>query len=207
MKKNFIILGLLLVSFILISVLVITNNINAFDDLIYNSLISIRSNFLDNFFINITKFGNTLSIMIIVILLLLILKKEDGIILGISTISSVLVNTLIKYIARRERPPHLRLISQGGFSYPSGHAMISICVYGMLIYIILKNIKNKKIKILLTILLTLLIISIGLSRIYVGVHYPSDVLAGYIVASSIVIIIISIYNNIRGNINEKVGSK
>ena len=132
------------------------------------------------------------------IILILTLKKEDGIILGISTISSVVTNTMIKYLIRRPRPSHLRLISQGGYSFPSGHSMISICVYGMLIYLILKNVENKKVKVLATITLILLITSIGLSRIYVGVHYPSDVLAGYLLASSLLIIIISVYNKTMG---------
>ncbi len=207
MKKRFIILLLLFLSFLTITILVITNNIKPFDDTIYNYLISLRSNALDFYFINITKFANTVSILIIVVILLLTLKKEDGIILGISTISSVLVNTIIKLIIRRPRPNNLRLISQGGYSFPSGHSMISVCVYGILLYLVIKNIKNKSLKVVLTVLLLTLIISIGLSRIYVGVHYPSDVLAGYLLASSLLIIIITISDKFRGNINEKVGCK
>lgn len=207
MKKKFVILALLLLGFILLATLVVTNNIKTFDDSIYNFLISKRSTYFDFYFINITKFANTVSILILVIILLLILKKEDGIILGISTISSVLVNTIIKNIIRRPRPNHLRLITQGGYSFPSGHSMISVCVYGLLIYLVIKNIKNTKLKIALTILLLFLILSIGLSRIYVGVHYPSDVLAGYLLASSLLIIIISLYDKFRGNIDEKVGCK
>ena len=75
MKKN-ILLILLILSFILICILTLTNNINSFDTTIYNFLINFRSDFLDFFFINITKFANTLTILIIVIILLLTLKKE-----------------------------------------------------------------------------------------------------------------------------------
>ena len=85
--------------------------------------------------------------------------------------------------------------------------MISICVYGMLIYLVFKNIKRKDIKIFLISLLTLLILSIGLSRIYVGVHYPSDVLAGYLLATIILIILINFYNKFRGNLNGKTSNK
>ncbi len=203
-KKLFLITMIL--SFFIITILTITNNINFFDDPIYNFLINLRCDFLDFYFINITKFGNTISILIIVIILLLSLKKEDGILLGLSTITSVVVNTIIKNIIKRPRPSHLKLIKQGGFSFPSGHAMISICVYGMLIYLIQKNITNKKLKLFLTIILLILIASIGLSRIYVGVHYPSDILAGYILAISLLIIITKI-NMAGGQKNEKTNSK
>lgn len=207
MKKKFVFLTILLLTFLGLTFLVVTNNLKSFDDSIYNFLISLRSKSLDFYFINITRFANTISILIIVIILLLTLKKEDGILLGISTISSVIINTIIKHIIKRPRPDHLRLITQGGYSFPSGHSMISICVYGLLIYLVIKNINNKKLKVALTILLLLLILSIGLSRIYVGVHYPSDVLAGYLLATSLLIIIISLYDKFRGNINEKDGCK
>jgi len=190
-KKRKIIITVSLTLFILITILVTTNIIKPFDDFIYNSLISFRSNTFDTIFKTITKFANTISIIIVVIVLLLILKKDDGILLGISTLSSVLVNTIIKYIIRRDRPAHLRLIKQGGYSFPSGHAMISVAVYGILIYIINKNIKNKKLKVTLTTFLLFLIIGIGLSRIYVGVHFQSDVIAGFSLATVLLVLIIN----------------
>jgi undecaprenyl-diphosphatase len=148
----------------------------------------------------ITKFGNTMTILIVVIILMIILNKKEGIMLGISTVDTVLINQIIKYIIRRPRPSHLRLIKQGGYSFPSGHAMISIAVYGFLIYIINKKIENKKLKIILTVLLTLLIILIGISRIYVGVHYPSDIIAGYSISLAILILNITLCNKyLRGN--------
>ena len=78
--------------------------------------------------------------------------------------------------------------------------MIAVCVYGTLIYLVHKKVKNKKIKILLEVLLTLLILLIGISRIYVGVHYPSDVLTGYLISIIILIVNISaLEKKIRGN--------
>ena len=78
--------------------------------------------------------------------------------------------------------------------------MIAVCVYGTLIYLVHKKVKNKKIKILLEVLLTLLILLIGISRIYVGVHYPSDVLTGYLISIIILIVNISaIERQFRGN--------
>ena len=205
---NCIVSGVLLLLFLIITSLVITNNISWFDDSIYNFLIGLRSNGLDFIFKTITHLGDTIVILIIVTIMLIFLNKKDRIILGSTTILTVGLNQGIKHLLRRPRPEHLRLIKQGGFSYPSGHSMIAICVYGIMIYLINKKIKNKKIKIALSILLTLLILAIGISRIYVGVHYPSDVLGGFLLSLAILILNITFTDKLyRGILNEKNDNK
>ena len=199
-KISYIISLVSLLLFTIVMILVLNNSLTLFDNTIYNFLISKRCDLLDTYFKTITKLGNTVPVLLIVIILLITLNKKDKILLGTSAILSVVINTIIKNIVKRPRPDHLRLITQGGYSFPSGHAMISICVYGTLIYIINKNIKNKLLKTILTILLLIIIISIGLSRIYVGVHYPSDILGGYLLSLTIIIININLYHKyIRGN--------
>ena len=158
MKKRYYILIILLLLVSLMTTLVLTNNITQFDDTIYNFIFSLRCDFLDIFLKGITKFGNTIPILCIVIILLIKFDKNDRILLGSNAVLSVLVNTIIKNIIQRPRPDHLRLIKQGGYSFPSGHSMIAVCVYGTLIYLVHKKVKNKKIKILLEVLLTLLIL-------------------------------------------------
>ena len=208
MKKKNILIGILLIVFTSLTILVFTNNIKIFDSSIYNFLISFRNNYLDTFMKIITKSANTISIIIILAILVFILKKDDGYLLVMNTICVVSANQILKHILRRVRPDHLRLVKEKGFSYPSGHAMVSIAVYGILIYLVNKNIKNKPLKIILTILLSLLILLIGLSRIYVGVHYPSDVFFFFILATIITLLVIDYYNtHFRGNKNDKNGSK
>ena len=207
MKKKLIIPIILLVSFIVIMILMLTNNVTTFDDTIYNFLISKRCDGLDFLFTNITKLGNTITVIIIMCILLITLNNINRIMLTINIFITTLLNNAFKYVIQRPRPDHIRLIKQGGYSFPSGHSMISIALYGFLIYVANKKIKNIYLKILIDVLLTLLIILIGLSRIYVGVHYPSDVLAGYLFALSITISTIVISKEIRGNINDKNGSK
>ena len=208
MKKKHILISILLIVFLILTILVLTGNIKVFDDSIYNFLISLRSNPMDTFMKFITKFGNTMSVIIILAIFVFILKKDDGYLLVMNTVCVVSANQILKHIIRRERPDHLRLIKEKGFSFPSGHSMVSIALYGILIYIVNKNIKNKYLKIPLIVILSLLILFIGLSRIYVGVHYPSDVLSGYILATVITILVIDYYNtHFRGNKNDKDGSK
>ena len=85
--------------------------------------------------------------------------------------------------------------------------MISICLYGLLIYLVNKKIKNKILRVILTILLVMIILGIGISRIYVGVHYPSDVLGGYLLSLAILIFTLTTVNKYyRGNKYEKGGN-
>lgn len=174
-----IVFGLL---FVVILILVVFSKTTNFDQVIYDIIISLRSPFFDTFFTTITKFGNTIMIVLIVSMFILMTRNRYGVFLAICAVDSVILNTLVKLAVTRERPQGLRLISQGGYSFPSGHAMISVCVYGYLLYLAITKIKNKVLKYGVSILLFLVILSIGISRIYVGVHYASDVLAGYFLA-------------------------
>ena len=189
-KRYYFIIGLFIILFILMTYLVVSNKTTNFDTTIYNYLFSMRNNFLDIFFKSVTVFANTLTIIILVIILLLLINDRSRYTLGITTIVTVLSNQGLKYLIKRIRPDHLKLIKQGGYSYPSGHSMISIAVYGFLIYYVYKHIEKKYLKIFLILVLTLLIISIGLSRIYLGVHYPSDVIGGYLLAFPILILVV-----------------
>lgn len=141
----------------------------------------------------ITNFGGASFLIIIsVILFFLIKNKKIGIAIWGNLVIATGLNIVLKRILQRPRPDEFRIINESGYSFPSGHSMISMAFYGFLIYLIYKNIKNKYLKWILIAILMLLIISIGISRIYLGVHYTSDVLAGFLIAISYLII----YTNI-----------
>lgn len=148
----------------------------------------------------ITNFGGAICLITIAVILFLILKNKK---IGISICSNLVIitflNLLIKDIIQRPRPTEFRIIDESGYSFPSGHSMISMAFYGYLIYLIFVNVKNKYIKWFSIVLLSLLIISIGISRIYLGVHYTSDVLAGFLISISYLIIYIKATNKIIGN--------
>ena len=205
MKKRKIMGLILLIGFIVLTILLLTNNISSFDDFIYKYFFQMRNKFFDIFFIFFTRLGDIIPVTIITICLLMIFNKEDRYIWGSSMIITLLINQGLKYIIQRPRPPlEERLISQSGYSYPSGHSMMAMCLYGVLIYLINTKLKNKKLKIILTIILSIIILLIGVSRIYVRVHYPSDVLGAYLLTILILIINITLINNhIRGNMNDK----
>ncbi|MBQ9018727.1 MAG: phosphatase PAP2 family protein [Bacilli bacterium] len=208
MKKRYIISITFLLLFLIITVLMINNNMKIFDDNIYNYIFKYQNSTLNNIFKIISKFGNPLIVIILIFILLIFLEKEDIYKLIMTILLTVSTNQLLKHTIRRIRPNHITLIKEKGFSYPSGHAMISIALYGFLIYLVYTKIKNKIIKTILILLLVLLILGIGISRIYLGVHYPSDIIAGYSISLPIIVLIIcSVSDHFRGNINDKDGSK
>lgn len=189
MKKRLIAIVVLFGIFILIMGMTLTNQITGFDDAIYKGIFQMRNSFFDNFFKAITKFGNGTIIFCFTIILLIYLRKKDRYILGTTIVVTVTINQIIKHIIQRPRPNHMKLIMQGGYSFPSGHAMISIALYGFLIHFVNKKIKTKWLKCVIISLLAILILGIGCSRIYLGVHYPSDVLSGYILSFIVLITI------------------
>lgn len=185
-KQKIIILSCI---FIIWTILVVTNSLTLFDDKIYQFIISFQNDTLTNIMKVITSFANPLTIVSLCLasLLSLIWKYKASIYLIIITIISTVFNFLTKNIVLRTRPDHLRLIEETGYSFPSGHAMGSITFYGFIIFLLSKSKINKYLKIFLSIIIGLTIILIGISRIYVGVHYPSDIIGGFLLGYIILI--------------------
>ena len=145
----------------------------------------------------ITNFAGKIMLISLAIILFVTLRKKNlGTYVMINLIIITLLNQILKHIVQRPRPTQYRIIDEKGYSFPSGHSMVSMAFYGFIIYLIYKNVKNKYLKYISIVLLTFLILWIGISRIYLGVHYTSDVLAGFLISISYLIIYISIVNNI-----------
>ncbi len=195
-KKN-IILSISCFLLILLIVLLKMDKVYNFDNYVYNLISPFICYGLTCFFKFITNFASFSYIIIFIILLFIFIKnKWIGIMIAINSVNSSIINKILKAIFVRPRPNVLRLIKQGGYSFPSGHAMASMTFYGFLIYLIIKSNINKNIKILLISLLTILILLIGISRIYLGVHYASDILAGYLVSIIYLILFTSVINKL-----------
>jgi membrane-associated phospholipid phosphatase len=107
-------------------------------------------------------------------------KKERGhsFMIPVITFGSIVLDNLFKLKYHRDRPSHHQVVVKG-YSYPSGHAMMSSSFYGFIIYLAWKKIPYKGISVFFSFNLVCLILMIGVSRAYLHVHYPSDVLAGY----------------------------
>lgn len=138
---------------------------------------------LDQAMFLVTFLGNVEVIAVVTIiaavLLLLLGWKRDAALVLVAVTSSVLFVLLLKLLVGRTRPPveDARII-QCGFSFPSGHSAVSAVLYGTLAYLLMRSVRRLRWRVLIGTATTLLVLAIGLSRVYLGVHYPSDVLAG-----------------------------
>lgn len=190
MKKAKIIGLILCISmFVIIAYLVTNNLVTNFDTNIYKIITYHTSDIETKIFKIITFFASEYGVLLVTILCFILIKnKRYCYYIFLSAIITVLLNYSLKIIFMRQRPLDLMIIEESGYSFPSGHAMLSLGFYGFIIYIIRNLNINSSLKSLLTTLLCLLIILIGSSRIYLGVHYPSDIIAGYLVSSSFLII-------------------
>lgn len=143
----------------------------------------------------ITNFGGAIFLITLTVILVILIKNKK---IGLSIFSNLVIitvlNQLLKRILQRPRPTEFRIIEETGYSFPSGHSMVSMAFYGYLIYLIYKYIENRYVKWISIVLLSILICAIGVSRIYLGVHYTSDVLGGFLVSISYLILFISTVN-------------
>ena len=143
----------------------------------------------------ITNFGGAVFLIVLTVVLVILIKNKK---IGVSIFSNLVIitglNQLLKRILQRPRPTEFRIVEETGYSFPSGHSMVSMAFYGYLIYLIYKYVENKYIKWVLIVLLSCLIVGIGTSRIYLGVHYTSDVLGGFLISVSYLVIYISAVN-------------
>ena len=203
MKKRYVLCGGLIVLFFVILISILMGRTLFIDTTIMNMMANIRGEGLTKIVKIITLFGESKLILVLVVALAGILyftkHKADAYMMCLNLFNIVILNKGIKYLVRRERPLNM-LIEEDGFSFPSGHSMLSIGVYGFLMFLIYKSNLEKKYKTILMTLLTIIIVVVGLTRMYLGVHYPSDVIGGYLITGAYLIIFISI-------INEKVYKK
>ena len=103
--------------------------------------------------------------------------------LGLAMAGSLALDLTLKFIYHRTRPTAYFGTAPHSYSFPSGHALCSFCFYGVLAGLLSARTKSLVLQLLIWISAAALVIAIGLSRIYLGVHYPSDVLAGYLAAA------------------------
>ncbi|MBP2659931.1 MAG: phosphoesterase PA-phosphatase related protein [Firmicutes bacterium] len=151
---------------------------------------------LDRVMIFITDIGFGTSYIVIVAICLLLLvyfrrwREVSG--LAICLIGGAALNFWLKFLFHRSRPDLFRIVQETGYSFPSGHVIASMCFYGMGAFLIMQMISSWRGRLTVATLAGLLIVVIGISRIYLGVHYPTDVLAGLAAGSMWVAFCISL---------------
>lgn len=194
-KRRAIILIICLAGFAVTAWFVETKDTLAFDTAIRQWFYSLRTDALTPVLKAVTYMGNWQTISGICILLLILPKTRMryGVPVSASAIFITVFNKGVKQIFQRPRPDvSLHLIDEGGYSFTSGHSITSMVVYGLLIVLVRKYVKDRKTANILTVLLAIPWICIGPSRIYMGVHYPTDVLGGWLLGAAVLMVILSL---------------
>jgi len=150
-------------------------------------ILPLRTEALNQFFLIFTKLGSWEMIVFLSICvagLFYFYKKKDLILpLFLAVLGSGATSLVLKYLVDRPRPlSSLALAVENSPSFPSAHATLILAFFGFLIYCVWKFNWKRYVKIIITLVFCIIMVFIGFSRLYLGVHYLSDVLAGYLVA-------------------------
>lgn len=130
----------------------------------------------------------------------------EGVMLLVSILGGDVIKAILKNILQRERPTFLRIVEETGYSFPSGHTMSVITFYGMLAYLLWINFPNNKgLRWTIAIVTPVIVLLVGFSRIYLGVHFPTDVVGGLAVGGAWLITCIMALNAIRLYKSKHVG--
>ena len=189
-----------LVLFALIAYSISSREVLTFDTVIREWVYGIRNDVLTPVLKVITYSGNWQSVTLICFFLLILprLRLSFGIPISLTALICNFIQDSLKTTFQRIRPDvSLHLIEQGGFSFPSGHSFTNFVFYGMLIYLCRKKIKNKTTANWLHIFFSCLIFLIGFSRVYLGVHFPTDVLGSWALGLSLLMILTSVMDLIQ----------
>ena len=185
-KVKIIILCLMIIGFFVMGYMVKESNEGilfdvALMDYIHNSTNPIITSIMK--FISFIGSATFLVPAIAMVISYAIVKKKYYItkLILLSTAGSWILNFLLKEVFQRTRPVEYFLVNQGGLSFPSGHSMVTMTFYTTLAYLLAKNTKNANKKRLIKIIAYVMIILMGISRIYLGVHWPTDVLGAYLI--------------------------
>ncbi|MCA1058503.1 phosphatase PAP2 family protein [Rossellomorea aquimaris] len=173
------------------------NEIARFDNGVFDIVRGTISPKLTEIMTSITFLGGIKGITVFtvcVVLILLFMKKYPlALFVSITIVTGAGFNGLLKWIFKRERPDIEALIQQGGYSFPSGHSMSSFIFYGSLAFILFRASDRKRYKWASVMVVATLVLLIGLSRVYLGVHYPSDILGGFTAGGAWLTLCITIY--------------
>ncbi|PIC77407.1 phosphatase PAP2 family protein [Sporosarcina sp. P19] len=185
--------------------------ISSFDEPIIDFVQSAESPGLTSIMKLFTTIGSTTSVVLLAILTLgvLLWKKHraQAVLFAIVLAGTGILNQVLKFIFKRERPDFNRLIDIGGYSFPSGHTMMAFSLYTILAYILWRNVKNTGGQVVIIILAAMMIVMIAVSRIYLGVHFPSDIVGGVLASSVWLFASIAFYQRFQrqrsGNLQTK----
>jgi undecaprenyl-diphosphatase len=185
-------------SFIYFSTTIGDDSLSSFDKIMITAIQGLETHWLTTIMTFFTWIGSGNVVMPITIISALLLyfifkKPHQAILLVVVVGGTVAFNHLLKLYFKRERPVFHRILDAHGYSFPSGHTMMAFSLYVIIAYIAWRNVKTRLGKFLLILFASFMIFMIGTSRIYLGVHFPSDVAGGLMASGFLVTIAVTVY--------------
>ena len=171
------------------------------DEKVFKSIAPQRTGTLTQIMRLVTFLGNTEFLITANILLIAIFYRQKNywfaVTVAVVAVSNVIVMSVLKRLFQRQRPPDPLIDGITNFSFPSGHAFMSVAFYGLLIWFTAITITDKWLQRVLIVVFLLLILLIGFSRIYLRVHYTTDILAGFTLGFTWLIISLMTMNEMQ----------
>ncbi len=204
-RRFYIVLLICLVSaslFLFIAHTIQTGAIKFFDEPIIHAVQGLESTGLTLLFKTFTWIGSTyvvapLTVIAFSLLYFIYQRRGEAFLFVALIVITVIANGLLKQFFKRERPEIYRIIDAGGLSFPSGHTMMAFSMYTIIAYVLWRNMKSRTHQIVLISAVTFMIGMIAVSRIYLGVHFPSDIMGGMMASLFLVTLAISIFTLIQ----------
>ncbi|GIP27509.1 phosphatidylglycerophosphatase B [Paenibacillus sp. J23TS9] len=189
------ILGIL---FVIVTTLIVTNHIAWFDNAVISAVQGLETNWLTSVmkfftFIGSSLMATILSVLAFLFLMVVMKHRRELIMFLVAVGGSEIWNVVLKNIIHRARPNTHRLIEISGYSFPSGHSMAAFSLYGAITFLLWRHIPSFAGRVVMIIVGVVLTLLIGISRIYLGVHYPSDVFGGYLASATWLMISIALF--------------
>lgn len=177
------------------------SRLSPIDEAVYGAVSPLISPMMTRLALGMTALVSPIVLLLVTLPVVLFLpKKEYRAPLFLNLTIAVLLNLGLKSVFLRPRPTAVQhLAVESGFSFPSGHTMAATCFYGFLIYLIWTLATNKALRNALCALLALVIASVAASRVYLGVHYFTDVVAGVLVSTCYLVVFTSFVDRFFGN--------
>lgn len=194
-KKIIITISIILILFLILTYIIFIKKETYLDNLASSYILDIRNDKLTNTMIRITNLGGAYALIALSLILLIVIKnKKYPLAIIVNLISAFTISQILKLFFSRTRPAGLHLVSVVDKSFPSGHTMVSIAYYSFLAYLIFKHSKKKYNSLIISLTLLILPLIIAFSRIYLGVHYLTDIIGGILLGTIYIIVYINLYN-------------
>ncbi len=191
------VIALLIMSFVTLTYLVKTKKTSAFDKMILEKMKDLESPLLTTIMKGLDFIGSTIPVIVTSLILLVILyrlhrNRSEVYLFVVASLGSNVINYLVKSLIKRKRPVS-ELVIENGFSFPSGHTIGALTLYGIITFLFWRKITTTRGRVVLLIFATSMILLMGFSRIYLGVHYPTDIIGAMLLGGTWLYLTIWIY--------------